>query len=150
LSRLRCSEGGFGLWLGDKGIVNGKTSTSTYILTTPSSFGLAIIFHLTKGMVSNSFFPVHQNLKTFFLIFSSIPLGMYSKVCQNIGMASNFNLNNVGLPLMNNHLLHQLFIVAIIFSTNNGQYFFPWTFGLIGKPKYLKLDWIPMCLKGKI
>jgi transposase InsO family protein len=27
LSKLRCSEGGFGLWLGDKGIVNGKTST---------------------------------------------------------------------------------------------------------------------------
>jgi hypothetical protein len=27
LSRLRCSEGGFGLWLGDKGIVNGKMST---------------------------------------------------------------------------------------------------------------------------
>jgi hypothetical protein len=26
-SRLRCSEGGFGLWLGDKGIVNGKMST---------------------------------------------------------------------------------------------------------------------------
>jgi hypothetical protein len=26
-SSLRCSEGGFGLWLGDKGIVNGKTST---------------------------------------------------------------------------------------------------------------------------
>jgi hypothetical protein len=34
MSRLRCSEGGFGLWLGDKGIANGKTSTSTYILTT--------------------------------------------------------------------------------------------------------------------
>jgi hypothetical protein len=27
LSRLRCSKGGFGLWLGDKGIVNGKAST---------------------------------------------------------------------------------------------------------------------------
>jgi hypothetical protein len=37
-------EGGFGLWLGDKGIVNGKTSTSTYILIgygpTPPSFSL--------------------------------------------------------------------------------------------------------------
>jgi hypothetical protein len=44
LSRLRCSEGGSGLWLGDKGIFNGKTSTSTYILTgygpTPPSFSL--------------------------------------------------------------------------------------------------------------
>jgi hypothetical protein len=40
-------EGGFGLWLGDKGIVNGKTSTSTYILTgygpTPPSFSLIAI-----------------------------------------------------------------------------------------------------------
>jgi hypothetical protein len=39
-------EGGFGLWLGDKGIVNGKTSTSTYILTgygpTPPSFSLTV------------------------------------------------------------------------------------------------------------
>jgi hypothetical protein len=33
LSRSRCSEGGFGLWLGDEGIVNGKTSTIFYILT---------------------------------------------------------------------------------------------------------------------
>jgi hypothetical protein len=37
-------EGGFGLWLGDKGIVNGKTSTIFHILTsygpTPSSFSL--------------------------------------------------------------------------------------------------------------
>jgi hypothetical protein len=33
MSRLRCSEGGFGLWLGEKGIFNGKMSTSTYILT---------------------------------------------------------------------------------------------------------------------
>jgi hypothetical protein len=32
LSRSRCSEGGFGL-LGEKGIVNGKTSTIFYILT---------------------------------------------------------------------------------------------------------------------
>jgi hypothetical protein len=32
LSRSRCSEGGFGLWLGDKGIVNGKTSTILHIL----------------------------------------------------------------------------------------------------------------------
>jgi hypothetical protein len=44
LSRLRCLEGGFGLWLDDKGTVNGKTSTSTYILTgygpTPPSFSL--------------------------------------------------------------------------------------------------------------
>jgi hypothetical protein len=30
-SRLRCSEGGFGLWLGDEGIVNGKTSTPSSI-----------------------------------------------------------------------------------------------------------------------
>jgi hypothetical protein len=44
MSRLRCLEGGFGLWLGDKGIVNGKMSTSTYILIgygpTPPSFSL--------------------------------------------------------------------------------------------------------------
>jgi hypothetical protein len=33
LSRSRCSEGGFDLWLGDKGIVNGKTSTILHILT---------------------------------------------------------------------------------------------------------------------
>jgi hypothetical protein len=33
LSRLSCLEGGFDLWLGDKGIVSGRTSTSTYILT---------------------------------------------------------------------------------------------------------------------
>jgi hypothetical protein len=26
-SRLRCSEGGFGLWLGDEGIINGKMNT---------------------------------------------------------------------------------------------------------------------------
>jgi hypothetical protein len=30
-SRLRCSEGGFGLWLGDEGIVNGKMSTPSSI-----------------------------------------------------------------------------------------------------------------------
>jgi hypothetical protein len=30
-SRLRCSKGGFGLWLGDEGIVNGKTSTPSSI-----------------------------------------------------------------------------------------------------------------------
>jgi hypothetical protein len=42
--RLRCSEGGFGLWLGDKGIVNGKTSTSTYILTV--SIGVAASLQL--------------------------------------------------------------------------------------------------------
>jgi hypothetical protein len=30
-SRLRCSEGGFGLWLGDEGIVIGKTSTPSSI-----------------------------------------------------------------------------------------------------------------------
>ena len=44
MSRLRCSKSGFGLWLGDKRIFNGKTSTSTYILTgyepTPPSFSL--------------------------------------------------------------------------------------------------------------
>ena len=44
LSRSRCSKGGFGLWLGDKGIVNSKMSTSTYILIgygpTPPSFSL--------------------------------------------------------------------------------------------------------------
>jgi hypothetical protein len=34
LSRLRCSEGGFDLWLGDNSdIVDGKTSTSIHILT---------------------------------------------------------------------------------------------------------------------
>jgi hypothetical protein len=43
MSRLRCSEGGFGLWLGDNSdIVNGKTSTFIHILTgygtTPPSF----------------------------------------------------------------------------------------------------------------
>ena len=32
LSRSRCSEGGFGLWLGDKGIVNAKMSTNLLIL----------------------------------------------------------------------------------------------------------------------
>jgi hypothetical protein len=30
-SRLRCSEGGFGLWLGDEGIVNGKMRTPSSI-----------------------------------------------------------------------------------------------------------------------
>ena len=30
-SRLRCLEGGFGLWLGDEGIVNGKMSTPSSI-----------------------------------------------------------------------------------------------------------------------
>ena len=30
-SRLRCSEGGFGLWLGDEGIVNGKMNTPSSI-----------------------------------------------------------------------------------------------------------------------
>jgi hypothetical protein len=33
LTWSRCSEGGFDPWLGDKGIVNGKTSTIFYILT---------------------------------------------------------------------------------------------------------------------
>jgi hypothetical protein len=33
LSRSRCSEGVFSLWLGDKGIFNGKTSTIFHILT---------------------------------------------------------------------------------------------------------------------
>jgi hypothetical protein len=33
LSRSRCLEGGFSLWLGGEGIVNGKTSTIFYILT---------------------------------------------------------------------------------------------------------------------
>jgi hypothetical protein len=44
MSSSRCSEGGFGLWLGDKGIINGKTSTILHILTgygpTPHSFSL--------------------------------------------------------------------------------------------------------------
>jgi hypothetical protein len=44
LSRLRCSEGGFGLWLGDNSIVNGKMSTIFHILIgygpTPPSFSL--------------------------------------------------------------------------------------------------------------
>jgi hypothetical protein len=45
MSRLRCSEGGFGLWLGDnRDIVNGKMSTNLHILTgygpTPPSFSL--------------------------------------------------------------------------------------------------------------
>ena len=45
MSRLRCSEGGFSLWLGDNSdIVDGKTSTSIHILTsygpTPPSFSL--------------------------------------------------------------------------------------------------------------
>jgi hypothetical protein len=41
LSRSRCSEGGFGLWLGDNSdIVNGKTSTSLHILTKRALYGL--------------------------------------------------------------------------------------------------------------
>jgi hypothetical protein len=45
LSRLRCSEGGFNLWLGDNSdIVYGKTSTIHHILIvygpTPPSFSL--------------------------------------------------------------------------------------------------------------
>ena len=46
MSRLRCSKGGFGLWLGDNSIVNGKTSTILHILTgygpTPPSFILTV------------------------------------------------------------------------------------------------------------
>jgi hypothetical protein len=45
MSRLRCSEGGFGLWLGDKGIVNGKTSTH---LSYSNIMGILSLGKLTK------------------------------------------------------------------------------------------------------
>jgi hypothetical protein len=47
LSRSTCSDGGFGLWLGDKGIVNGKTSTILHILT-------LYVLGLKKNLVSIS------------------------------------------------------------------------------------------------
>jgi hypothetical protein len=46
LSRSRCSEGGFSLWLGDKGIVNGKTSTIHHILTETSKGSLPMTIYL--------------------------------------------------------------------------------------------------------
>jgi hypothetical protein len=46
MSRLRCSKGGFCLWLGDNSIINGKTSKIFHILTgygpTPPSFSLTV------------------------------------------------------------------------------------------------------------
>jgi hypothetical protein len=57
LSRLRCSEGGFGLWLGDnRDIVNGKMSTILNILIWRSE--------VTPGLLAGAEPEAHQFIVT--------------------------------------------------------------------------------------
>jgi hypothetical protein len=49
MSRSTCSEGGFGLWLGGKGIVNGKTSTIFHILISSSLPPIVILLILDSS-----------------------------------------------------------------------------------------------------
>jgi hypothetical protein len=91
LSRSRCSEGCFGLWLGDKGIVNGKTSTIFHILiviTEPrplptTHMGPHRVTHIIPFLVQHTLSHPHMDITRQGLISSNLPLFNTFKILNN-------------------------------------------------------------------